>query len=94
MAFYGLSDRDVLAMPAPRFWLLNRTIDRLAAERSIATAMIAAQVQSNEGFTELIQGLQKQLGKIVEMDQVAVIQSAQLDREGLHALKSLGKALM
>ena len=91
MAFYGLSDRDVLTMPVTRFWLLNRSIDRVTAERSISTAVISAQVQSSEGFQELITGLQKQLGQIVDMDEAIIKQTEQLDRDGLNLLRNLGK---
>lgn len=91
--FYGLSDRQVLEMPVTRFWLLNRSIDRIQAEKSIGAAMIAIQTQSSEGFSDLMSGLQKQLGKIVDMDPIEVAKTEELDRGGLHSLKGMGSIM-
>lgn len=92
MRFYGLSDRQVLEMPVTRFWLLHRSVDRIAAEESIRSAMIGASVQSGDGLSALLTDLRKQMGTVVDMDQVAVAMEAKLDKQGFAALKNLGNA--
>lgn len=91
MHFYGLNDREVLKMPISRFWLLSRSVDRISAEEAIQATMVAINSQSSEGFTDMMSGLQKQLGVIVDMDHAAVKQTEQLDRDGLNILRNLGK---
>ena len=76
-------------MPVTRFWLLSRTIDRIAAEEMIRSVQVAASVQSAEGFKDLMTQLNAQMGVVVEIDQKKKIMSEKLDRAGLAALKAM-----
>ncbi|SER25806.1 hypothetical protein SAMN05216548_1143 [Faunimonas pinastri] len=87
-----MKPRDVLDLPIEMFWLLHKNIDRMAAERDYRTATILAQVHTPEGVRELLTGLRKQIGTVVEYDEGQLaMQEAAYDRDGLLALKGLGK---
>ena len=91
MHFYGLSDLDLLAMPVRRFWLLNKSVDRIVAEQAIQSAVIAVQTQSGDSFSDLMKGLRKQMGQVVVLDRARKGVAEKLDREGLDKLRLLGK---
>jgi len=55
MRFYGLTDRDILAMPFPRFQLLYRTIDQLEAEEEMRHLVVQHTNDPAERF-EVLQG--------------------------------------
>lgn len=97
IATYGIDDQAILKMPLRRFWLLSRNIDRLAAEKDYRAARIACATQSEEAVGELFGALEREMGRIAVMDEVAqqrgVAKQAyrdELDRDGLHSLKDLG----
>lgn len=88
MRFYGMSDRQLMEMPVTRFWLLNRSVDRIAAEESIRLAQVAGAVQSGDSYTTLMTALRSQMGKVMEienLDQEQLVEGP--DRAGLAALK-------
>lgn len=90
-----MTDRDVLAMPAPRFWLLHKNIDRIAAEADHRMLMVGLSAGSSEGATKFAQILQTRVGTIVEVDEgKARMREAQVvprDRAGLMELKRMGR---
>jgi hypothetical protein len=73
MAFYSMSPRSVLDISSRMFWMLNKNIDRLSAERDMRSSAIAVQAQSGEGIKDLFEGLQKQMGSVVEFDTEAMV---------------------
>lgn len=92
MWFYGLTDLAVLAMPAPRFWLLAKNIDRLQAEEDQRQLVTMASAASDKGYKALYDRLQKQLGNIAEIDQVEqALEHDKLDRAGLKTLAGMGR---
>lgn len=94
MSFYGLSDEHVLKMPISRFWLMSKAIDRISAERDIRAARIAISVQSEEGVGKLFDDLHNEMGEVARFEKrVNKVIAEQLDREGLHALKGLGRMM-
>lgn len=95
MSFYGLSDEHVLKMPISRFWLMSRSVDRISAERDMRAARVAASVQSGEGVEKLFDDLHKEMGEVARFERRVnkVVAAEQLDREGLHALKGLGRMM-
>jgi hypothetical protein len=67
--------------------MLHRNIDRISAERDQRNAMVQIQSQSSEGVKDLMTDLRKQVGTIVEYEEVA---QTKLDRRALHALDAIG----
>lgn len=92
MAFYGFSDvQKLLKTPVVTFWMLNKNIDRLSAEKDMRTAHVAVLSQSEDGIKTLFDDLRKQMGTVVDFDRMLAKQQEELDRAGLHSLKELGK---
>ena len=94
MRFYGLDDRHLLKMPLRRFWLLNKNIDRLRAEEDHRQITLLLSAASGEHASKLMGRLEKQVGTVVEFDQgkAALTQAnAERDRDGLMALKGMGR---
>jgi hypothetical protein len=94
MRFYGLSDERLLKMPLRRFWLLNKNIDRLRAEEDLRMLSVALHAASGESAGDLSEKLMKQMGTVVEFDEAkrALTQAnAERDRDGLMALKHMGR---
>ena len=60
-----MSDRETLTMPAMRFWLMNRNIDRIAAEESIRQLDIGTGVQSEAGYKSLEKMYREHMGNVV-----------------------------
>jgi len=89
MRFYGMSDQALFEMPARRFWLLHRSIDRIAAEETVRSAQVAAAAQNGESFTQFVADLRTQMGDVVKIDRAAKAMTAELDRQGLATLKAL-----
>lgn len=89
MHFYGLDDRQVLTMPVRRFWLLNRSVDRIKAEESIQLLKVMAAAQSGETFAQVNDDFRQQMGTVVEFDKAKVAMTAALDKAGLAVLKSM-----
>lgn len=86
MRFYGLSYWDVMDTPIRAFWELNRNVDRIAAEeerRRFETEVTAAS-GNGETIQKYAESLHNQMGAVI-------VEKARLDREGLHALKGLGR---
>jgi hypothetical protein len=82
-----MSVLEVRAMPMQTFWMLHRNIDRISAERDQRNAMVHIQSQSSEGVKDLMTDLRKQVGTIVEYEEVT---PTKLDRAALHALDPIG----
>jgi hypothetical protein len=91
MQTYSLGYVETLALPAKVFWLLNKNIDRMAAESDLRLIQIGFATQSGEAAEKHIAELQKQYGRVVEIDEVAAAMNAPRDRDGLLALKDLGR---
>ena len=78
-------------MPVTTFWMLNRNVDRLTAERGLRDVALMAASQSSEGVKEVIEGLKKQMGSPIKFEEHAPPrETPKLDREGLNSLKDLG----
>jgi hypothetical protein len=69
LAHYGFDVPTLRKLPIVTFWMLNKAIDRMAAERDLRAARLMVQTQSEEGLTKLLADLQQQLGKIVVFDE-------------------------
>lgn len=98
LRFYGFQSlQAVLDLRIRQFWMLSKNIDRLAAEEDQRQLMVLAAAQSSEGFQSFVEERRKIIGTIVDYDQDKVgaikVKAAQeeRDREGLMALKSLGR---
>lgn len=90
--FYSLSPQELWKLPVKTFWLMHKNVDRLLAEDNLRLATVFAQTQSSEGFSEFVEGLREQMGTIAEIDEAKVaIEEAVFDRDGLIALKDLGR---
>lgn len=49
--------------------MMSKSIDRIGAENDIRAARVGMMVQSGEGFKDLVEDLQKQVGAIVTFDE-------------------------
>jgi hypothetical protein len=81
----------VLAMPVSAFWMMNKNIDRLYAETDIRMLYVVAHAQSGDGVVQFSEKMHNQMGEVFVIDEVKKAFSEELDREGLAALKDLGK---
>lgn len=69
-------------MPVTRFWMMQRNIDRIAAEESIKSLTVSASSQSGEGYKKGMEDLRKQLGDIVVYRHAQVSAGPQENEEG------------
>lgn len=84
MHFYGLTDERVLSMPARRFWLLVKNINRVSAERDMRSLTLMSVATQGDG--EMHKKQRDQL--ILEMGTV-VVQEEKLDLSGWNELKRM-----
>jgi len=82
MYHYKLSDEQVLKMPARRFWLLNKNLNRLMAENDIRNLQVLVSAESSEGTKQTQERLFLEIGPVV-------VQEPTFDRDGLNRLKQL-----
>lgn len=50
---YGMSYRECMALPMKTFWMLNRNISRILAEKDLRAFQIAVSTQTGEAALEL-----------------------------------------
>lgn len=55
-------------MPVRRFWLLEKNITRLQAERDLRQLPIASAPNSQEGYRELTNRLSAEIGSVVTVN--------------------------
>jgi hypothetical protein len=91
MRFYSIGDTAVLDMPAVRFWMLNKSIDRLASEEDFRKALVGAAFQDGEHLTTFLERMREQMGTIVVMDEAEVARDMKIDREGMARLKDMAR---
>lgn len=65
MATYGLSDTHLLQMPVRRFWLLEKNITRMQAERELRQLPIVLAPNAKDSVQELAGRLSQELGSTV-----------------------------
>lgn len=88
MHFYGMSDRQVLDMPAKRFWMLNKNVDRLRAEADVRLVQCLISSQTGKGVEQMTEILRQQMGKVVTIDEgKAAVANAVYDRDKAMAFK-------
>jgi hypothetical protein len=80
LAFYAMNYQEVRKLPVETFWMLNKNIDRIAAENDMRAAQIGIQVQSGEGFKDLMDNLRKQLGVVFTYDEGKRAMAAKRDK--------------
>lgn len=96
IAFYGLGFQETLDLPVAAFWLFYNNIDRIQAERDVRTATIATHVTTGEGYEALGEALGKAIGDTFVFEEEPEPEAPQVeayDRDGLLALKGLGKMM-
>ena len=71
-----MSPQTVRDLPARTFWMFNKNIDRLSAERDMRSASVAIQSQSGEAIKEMFVDLRKQMGRVVEFDTEMMVKQA------------------
>jgi hypothetical protein len=67
MADYGLSDKQLLEMPIKRFWLLDKNVVRIRAERDFRSLAISCAPHAKD-ITELHAKLTEELQAPVELN--------------------------
>lgn len=67
MAFYALTDRQILEMPVGRFWMLERNIGRIQAENDLRSVNVvsAPHVKSPQ---EIQSRLTEELGTVIVLN--------------------------
>jgi len=83
-----MSYREVLDLPIRAFWLFNKNVDRIRAESDLRELQVAANSQSQEGYTSARERLVLELGP-VDTGGAPDPRKAVRDREGLAALKAM-----
>jgi hypothetical protein len=68
MAEYGLSDNHLLQMPLRRFWLLDKNITRLQAERELRQLPVMAATNGGDLVKVLADRLSQELGTVVTVN--------------------------
>jgi hypothetical protein len=69
LANYGFTVPELRKLPVVTFWMLNKAIDRMAAESDMRRARLMVMTQSQEGMEDLFKDLRAQLGKVVVFDE-------------------------
>lgn len=90
--------RDVLDLPLKTFWMMHRNIDRMAAEQDRRNISVFGHAFSGgEGLEQLVERLDREVGDVVKTDETRPnaqgrhpVLDAELDVEGLNALKGMG----
>jgi len=82
LAFYGMSDVQVLEMPVKRFWLLSSCVDRMKSADDIRSIRVAAAVLDQESYKTTLESLSESVGSIAN-------KTDEIDREGLDRLKAI-----
>lgn len=79
-------------MPLKRFWLFNKSIDRIASESDLRAIKVSTAKLSNDIMRETLESLKIQMGSIVEFMDAGLdrVEDGELDVEGLMGLKNLG----
>ena len=91
MRVYGLSYRDLMALPIKVFWNLSGTVERLIAwERKEALELMVAASHNPEQAGELYKALDSVSPQPVKLSVKAVVQATAVrDEEGFNALKQM-----
>ena len=66
MRFYGLTDSELLAMPAKRFWLLEKNVSRIQAHEAMQSIPLVQCAMGGDGVKDYQSTLTNALGKIHE----------------------------
>lgn len=74
-------------MALETFWMLNKNIDRISAERDQRLALVQIRSQSSEGVSEMMTDLRKQMGVVIEFEAPKDIK---IDKAALHRLAGIG----
>ena len=83
--------QELLDTPISMFWALSKYIDRLRAEEDLRVISTHSAILSEESYTTKVDQLTKQAGEVAIFDKAETAMSETLDREGLAALKELGR---
>lgn len=63
MNFYHMTDRQVLDMPAKRFWCLEAQIDRVRSEQDLRLVNVHRSVLDKESMEQVVEKLTIDLGE-------------------------------
>lgn len=89
---YGMSYREVLALPMKTFWMLNRNISRVLAEQDLRAFHLAVSTNSGEAaaalHTKLLKEFDNPYHMAVEPENEAVLDEER-DEIGFAQLKSM-----
>lgn len=79
-------------MPIRRFWLLHKSIDRIAAERDQRQlqTLVAIHV-GGESVSKYHDSLMKQVGDVAVIDKVRAALNEKIDRKGIGELLAMRK---
>lgn len=69
MRFYGLSFKDIHALPIIAFWALNGLINRVRAEEILDWLPAHASAMGGEGVKNLADSLEERIGKPIIFEQ-------------------------
>lgn len=82
--FYGMSDQQVMDMPARRFWWMDRCINRLQAAEDMRHISLAAAVnQGGDSLKNRVDHLKEELGTI------AVVVKSNIEKTAPEAKRKL-----
>lgn len=76
--------------------MLSKNIDRIAAEEDIRMVMALCAATSEKGFDKFLEDRRRVMGKVAVFDEakIRIIEAEQeRDREGLMALKKMGRMI-
>lgn len=83
-----------MEMPIKAFWLVNRNINRLLAEKDIRHLNVANAAMSADSANQCRELLVDELGEVFKVDQMAIALEAKPDRDGIEFLRRLSKGKM
>lgn len=86
---YGLGYRELMALPIKTFWMLNKNVNRLLAEKDLRALSMAINSQSNEGVTALREKLSEELGNPYGSQPVDNPLDEERDEAGFEMLKNM-----
>jgi hypothetical protein len=76
---------EVMRLPVRAFWMFNRNIQRVSAEKDLRAMRVHASASSGEAIAALREALVAEIGSVTKQDPL----KAKLDREALNELRTL-----
>lgn len=87
-----MSDAHMLAMPARRFWSMERQISRIMSERDLRTINVNRATITAEAMEAVVEQLTLEIGETVEIERQAIVKPQADFAERMKRLSGIANA--